>query len=112
MEKLAARQDLRKRPWYSWLPLTALGVVGLVMFYNELVRTPHAKMVEQQLEVEFNKIVPHPQAATPHFRKSYKDTQALVETNYTTAASFEDLRNSMIGSLRGMAGHLRVNVRS
>src|SRR5262249_38807693 len=63
------------------------------MFYNELVRTPHAKIVEQQLEAEFNRIVPHPQAASPQLQKSYKDTQALVTTAYSTKASYEDLRN-------------------
>jgi len=80
-----------RRPWYAWLILLMFLLTIITMIYSVLFQTPKAKFVADQLESEFKAIAPSPEAKATHSEKSFKDSQALVLTRYSTSADYRTL---------------------
>jgi hypothetical protein len=77
---------------YFKVGLVIVVLAAFSVYYKRVIRNPEAELVSKQLQAEFDSIPSFPDASSDHHQVSYKDTQALVISNYHAHSDFSEVR--------------------
>ena len=86
------------RKWLRVLPSILALVMFAILIYFWMIPS-QAMPMQKDLEKEFLAISPLPKATLNSYESSYKDQLDLVEGYYSTALSYNQIRNYYVGEL-------------